>query len=660
MAKLSLWLLTLQKDKPFTFLDHAIRSGDSLVGIAATHQLTSFSLDGTGPDMPMFTDAIQKRLDAVRLLRRQISELADNSAEDVEKKTLMLCNAEQQTQRLAYAANFLLAACWEATSATDRDERLKQSLVHVENNFKDLPVEQLEAEGKQRLQKAGCPKPFHWPLEFPEAIFEWAGFDAFVGNPPFLGGVRISELYGESYNAFLSALFPPASRKTDICAFFFRRAEQLLRPGGVSGLLATNTISQGTTRKGGLTPILESCHIINARPSFRWPGQAAVIAALVVFAKTSWSGLRLIDGNRFGYISDLLAGESGGDSSPALLASNAGRCFQGSSILGMGFFLTPQEAQEMICHNRIESEVIKPAMGGQELNETPDLTPPRWIIDMGERDEQSARRYPLAFSHLEQHVKPERLKKDPEQYPRLVETWWKYWHSRGELYGGIESFGLRQVIVRARVSDHHMLNFLPADYVFTEQLAVFLHESLDVFCVLQSSIHEVWTRKYASTLKTDVRYIPTDCHGTFAYPRSIANLGQAGRIYCEHRRATMVSRQDGLTKTYNRFHKMGETAEDIQKLRQLHVEMDNAVAAAYGWADLDLGHGFHETKQGLRFTISEPARREVLARLLKLNHERYAEEVAKGLHGKKKGKGKKGVKVSRARGLALFDTQEDE
>jgi hypothetical protein len=74
-------------------------------------------------------------------------------------------------------------------------------------------------------------------------------------------------------------------------------------------------------------------------------------------------------------------------------------------------------------------------------------------------------------------------------------------------------------------------------------------------------------------------------------------------------------------------------------LRQLHVEMDQAVAAAYGWTDLDLGHGFHQTKQGLRYTISEPTRREILARLLKLNHECYAEEVAKGLH-EKKGRGK--------------------
>src|SRR5205823_1004475 len=65
------------------------------------------------------------------------------------------------------------------------------------------------------------------------------------------------------------------------------------------------------------------------------------------------------------------------------------------------------------------------------------------------------------------------------------------------------------------------------------------------------------------------------------------------------------------------------------------VEMDCAVAAAYGWADLELGHGFHETKQGVRYTLSEAARREVLGRLLKLNHERYAEEVAAGLHDKK-------------------------
>ncbi len=94
----------------------------------------------------------------------------------------------------------------------------------------------------------------------------------------------------------------------------------------------------------------------------------------------------------------------------------------------------------------------------------------------------------------------------------------------------------------------------------------------------------------------------------------------------------MLTEQQGLTTTYNRLHSSGETAEHIARLRELLSEMDQAVAAAYGWTDLDLGHGFHETRQGLRFTISEAARREVLGRLLQLNHERYAAEVAAGLH----------------------------
>ena len=93
--------------------------------------------------------------------------------------------------------------------------------------------------------------------------------------------------------------------------------------------------------------------------------------------------------------------------------------------------------------------------------------------------------------------------------------------------------------------------------------------------------------------------------------------------------------------------------------------MDNAVAAAYGWTDFDLDHGFHETKQGVRYTISEPARREVLARLLKLNHERYAEEVKQGLHEKKKGTASKpAAEKTPAKPVkdeaTLFPAQEDD
>lgn len=95
----------------------------------------------------------------------------------------------------------------------------------------------------------------------------------------------------------------------------------------------------------------------------------------------------------------------------------------------------------------------------------------------------------------------------------------------------------------------------------------------------------------------------------------------------------------GLTKTYNRFHNPEEYAEDIAELRRLHIELDRAVVRAYGWDDLvdRLEHGYHETRQGVRFTVSEAVRRELLDRLLALNHERYAAEVEAGLHDKPEG-----------------------
>ncbi len=107
-----------------------------------------------------------------------------------------------------------------------------------------------------------------------------------------------------------------------------------------------------------------------------------------------------------------------------------------------------------------------------------------------------------------------------------------------------------------------------------------------------------------------------------------------------HRSAQMLDRREGLTKTYNRVHDPDEHADDVTHLRELHVELDHAVRDAYEWTDLDLGHGFHETKLGPRFTFAPASRQEVLDRLLELNHERYAEEVAQGLHGKPKAKGK--------------------
>ncbi len=226
--------------------------------------------------------------------------------------------------------------------------------------------------------------------------------------------------------------------------------------------------------------------------------------------------------------------------------------------------------------------------------------------------------------------------------------WWRYGETATGLYKAIKE--LDKVLVVALTSRTGAFAFQPADIVFSHAVGVFAIENCDFFAILQSNFHVDWAWRYGSSLKGDLRYTPSDVFETFPFPNPDPQtpnpeLETIGETYHEHRRQLMLARQEGLTKTYNRFHNPDETAGDIARLRELHVEMDAAVAVAYGWADLDLGHDFHDTPQGLRYTISEPARREVLGRLLALNHQRYEEEVKAGLHDKRKKKSRQGAKA---------------
>lgn len=121
---------------------------------------------------------------------------------------------------------------------------------------------------------------------------------------------------------------------------------------------------------------------------------------------------------------------------------------------------------------------------------------------------------------------------------------------------------------------------------------------------------------------------------TFPQPEYTDAVADVGRRLNEHRAALMVRNDEGLTKTYNRVHDSADDSAGISELRSLHAEFDHAVASAYVWSDLALDHQFWVTPQGRRFTVSPAAKDEMLDRLLELNHARYAEEVAAGLHTK--------------------------
>jgi hypothetical protein len=265
--------------------------------------------------------------------------------------------------------------------------------------------------------------------------------------------------------------------------------------------------------------------------------------------------------------------------------------------------------------------------------------------------------FPDMLKIVEEKVKPERTRKKADRsfalrYP-LYLKWWIYAEKRPRLYSTIS--GMERVLVLCMVTQYLSPHFLKNNMVFDQRVVVIAWLMFHDFLMVSSNIHEIWVRTYSSMLETRLSYSITGAFETFPFPnKKQEGLERSGLRYYDQRQSIMLSRQEGLTKTYNRFHKKDEKSSDIAELRRLHVEMDYAVAAAYGWTDLELGHGFHETKQGIRYTVNEAARVEILDRLLELNFQRHDEEVKRGLTEGKKDKPKtKTKKAGAAKTLSM-------
>ena len=544
----------------------------------------------------------------------------------------------------------------------------------VDDRIRDVDPAILEAEGRELRRESGCPDPFQWAVEFPEVFFDRGGFDAFVGNPPFMGGQKITGNLGNEYRDYLVEHLARGKRgSADLCAYFFLRANHLLRTGGLAGLIATNTIAQGDTREVGLDQIIADGSLIpRAVPSRKWPGTASLEVAHVWLRKpvahavsasggirlggsasvsvrradgteeivqgAGWASPFVLDDKVVSGITPFLTEPGMVSGPPHRLATNAGKSFIGSYVLGMGFVMTPEEAQRLIEKNPRNKDVLFPYLNGEDLNSRPDQSPSRWVINFFDwpLDWDSAPEgyegpvaadYPNCLAIVEEKVRPERekLRYNNVTGRDRADKWWRYGRGAAALYQTIA--GMERVLVRSRVAAINSWDFCKANIVTSEATVVVADGGCDWFALMQNTFQTSWILEYASSMRTDVRYTPTDCFETFPFPAGpLTSLIPIGETYHEHRRLIMLDRQLGLTKTYNRFHDPEESDVEIVRLRDLHITMDQAVAAAYGWTDLELDHGFHETKQGLRFTINDPARREVLARLLRLNHERYAQE----------------------------------
>jgi hypothetical protein len=318
--------------------------------------------------------------------------------------------------------------------------------------------------------------------------------------------------------------------------------------------------------------------------------------------------------------------------------------FQGCAVAGDGFLLSEADAEKLLAARPINSEVVRQYITGSTFCNQFDYHPTGWIIHFFDRSEDQARRYKECFDIIEEKVKPYRMGVRRDAHRRY---WWQFGDKRPAMFKALA--GLTKVLANARVAKFIAFDFLPTDLVYLNTLHIFPFQDFGHFALLQSTFHEAWALARISSVGVTPQYTPVDCFGTFPFPTpaQVELLDGIGSNYRNHRREVMLGKKHGLTEVYNRFHDSEDSVAVIQKLRDLHVAMDHAVTAAYDWSDLKLCHDFHETKQGVRFTASEPARREVLQRLLKLNHERYAEEEKQGLHSKKRA-GKKAAPRNKA------------
>ena len=664
LAKLSLWLVTMATGRPFGFLDHKLKYGDSLVGLSKA-QIAGFTWKaGAPPQIDWLDEKLKSDLKESFGWRQAIGDFGDF---DYAEKEQVHEEAEKVLADARLIGDLTVAAFFGADKAKAREELRGQYQSKLEA-WRANEANRLDLEGIVEEMRGGeKPLPaLHWEIEFPE-VFEREnpGFDAIVGNPPFLGGKRISATYGMPYFDFLKAAYPGAGHLCDLVGRFFRQSYFTLRSGGTLGLLATNTVSEGDTRQGGLRWICDhNGQIYSATKGMPWPGKAAVVVSKVHIRKNEGVSQRMLAGKRVDAINSFLfAGDSNQD--PMRLHTNQG-CFSvGSFIYGAGFLFDDTDDKANSCElmKRIRenhpacAERIRPYLGGRELNDNPTHAPRRHVICLSDlRHESELDAFEPLSKIARERVKPgrDRLGPNPVNVP-LKRRWWAFQAHRPKFYARIA--GLGTVLALARVTTHFGLARLPVGLVYSEQLVVFAFDSWTAFTVLQNRLHETWSRFFSSTLGKALRYAPSDCFETFPFPenwQTDPTLEAAGKTYYEFRADLMVRNDEGLTKTYNRFHDPENREPAIVKLRELHAAMDRAVLDAYGWDDIStdceflLDYAIDEATWGnkrkpYRYRWPDTVHDEVLARLLDLNQKRYAEEVALGLH-EKKGKKKRAAK----------------
>lgn len=639
MCKLSLWLISMDPGKPFSFVDDRVFHGNSLLGVTTEEQLKAqhiYPERRRGRERLLWLD-VDKDLDDAARIRR---ELASGQVDDADRmrstkaKQALLAQSARVTAKLRDVADGIIAAGLleggkRGKKLDDRYDDLADALRAAYPGEENAEPDRAELDA---IIDAGLTptvdtgearwKPLHWILEAPDVIHTYGGFDAIIGNPPFLGGSKLSGAMGADVREWLAHCIAGVAGNADLVAYFFLRARAVMSERGMFGLIATNTVAQGDTREVGLDRMTASgLTIVRAIQSRRWPSKSANLEFAAVwgtFARVAPDVAAVADGVEVHRISSLLEAEGRVTGARTKLAENRTTAYYGCKIDGMGFILTDAERAELLAQHPDEEAVIRPLLNGEDIYARPDSSPSRWVIDFNEMSIEQARMFPGSFRRLDELVRPERASNNRAA---RRERWWLY----GENAPGMRQriAPLSEMLVVTSVSRNIMPMRVPTDLVPSSALIVVATDSYSDQAALSSSAHQLWAIKWGSGMRTDPRYTPSDIFETFPRPKSGPDLERLGRELEETRKEIMLRRSFGITRLYNLVNSPTLTNDkDADMIRSIHRRIDEGVVGAYGWGDIKLQHGFHTYRQMERWTVCPAARVEILDRLLEENHRR--------------------------------------
>lgn len=637
LAKLSIWLITFAKARPFGFLDHSLRRGDSLLGISSIEQLHYMTMQpGAGSSKQLFAAKIDEATTAAIALRQQLRVRAVRDIRDVEVMAGLDSQARQSLLTPTLVADAFVSQVLARTGPTE----LKMLSVDAggalaekggaHDALKQRFMANMKSSLPEEIRNRG---PFHWPLEFPEVFArENPGFDVLLGNPPFMGGRKISSSLGEDYGVFIkSSLLAGKKGSINLVMFFLLRGASLARQQGAIGFIATDSIAESDTREIGMVELFRQVSPFRAVSSQPWPGSAGVYISVLHLFKGEWLGEIMLDGARVAAISTKL--EPGDElRQPALLKSNEGFCSDGVKVQGIGFVLSEHEASDILASNPDCREVLTRYIVGDDINNHLQQLSDRWVINFWNRPQLECEKYPVLWNILVERVKPYRdgLTKQVHE-----SCFWKFWDRREEFFNKVRA--KERVLVSSKLSKHLCLSFGDPHYIYSEKVKVFDFSTYSAFGLLQSSLHGIWARTWGSSTGETPAYVGSTCFDTFPFPSfmraetgelipdaEVESLSSISMQLFEHRAFVMASRAIGLTDAYNLFHDPVVESEDVLLMRRLHRDLDEAVISLYEWEDVTQDHAFHPTKDGIRYTYSPATRALILDHMIGLNQRLHA------------------------------------